>query len=280
MINFVYQPGAPYSSVLDAIIDPILEHLPTGSKSSKGKPDALNVRFFVESEREGVFIPHGIADKNYRNADKLVGFDYVSVSGPAWVDKLTGQGFPREKIFIGGYSKLDPAFQGKFRRRFSSGRPTVLHAPTHGAIEKVSIHGHFNGELEALSEHYEVICSTHPTHSGNVTMQAMVDADVVIVDSGSLLYEAWALGKPVVFPDWLVKEGVLQYFPGSFEEQIYREGIGYHADTFKTMLKAIERALQEGIDDKAKVFIDGIFPPELRGRSGEVTAKFLKERDI
>jgi len=37
------------------------------------------------------------------------------------------------------------------------------------------------------------------------TMQPLVDADVVIADAGSTIYEAWALGKPVIFPDWLGK---------------------------------------------------------------------------
>lgn len=107
-------------------------------------------------------------------------------------------------------------------------------------------------------------------------MQALVDADVVISDAGSLVYEAWALGKPVVFPDWLVKEGVFKHFPGSFEEQIYREKIGYHVETPEQLGPMVERALMSGITEREKKFIDGIFPPELRGRSGEVTANLLR----
>jgi len=29
-----------------------------------------------------------------------------------------------------------------------------------------------------------------------------LNADVVISDSSTMIYEAWALGKPVVFCDW------------------------------------------------------------------------------
>lgn len=275
MINFVYQAGGPYSGVLDAFIEPILEHLP--ATKGDAKAGALNVSFFV-GKNSGAFIPHGIADKGYRNANKLRGFDYVFVSGPAWVEKLTRQGFPKEKVKIGGYSKLDPVFRGEYKRTPGE-KPRILYAPTHGAIEEVSLHGRFDVELMVLSEHYEVISSAHPTTRSdkNTTMQALVDADVVIADSGSILYEAWALGKPVVFPDWLIKEGIFKYFPGSFEEQIYQEEIGYHAKTLDSLLKTVELALRHGIDQKTKQFIDGIFPPELRGRSGEAIANILRE---
>jgi hypothetical protein len=273
MINFVYQAGAPYSGVLDAFVAPITEHLPSWKKSQEAQTDALNVRFFVEWEHGGAFIPHGIADKNYRNADKLAGFDYIFVSGPAWSEKLIKQGYPAEKIYIGGYTKLDPAFS----MQKTPGWPRILYAPTHAAIEEVSLQGRFDADLAIVAEYYEVISSAHPAYSGKVTMQALVDADVVIADSGSILYEAWALNKPVIFPDWLLKEGVEKHFPGSFEEQIYREGMGYHAESPQDLLGAIKTALHYGLDDTTRRFIDGIFPPELRGKSGEATAKILKE---
>jgi hypothetical protein len=109
MINFVYQANSPYSGVLDAIIEPITKHLPIWTKG-EAKTGTLNVCFFIGRERGGVFIPHGIADKNYRNARNIRNFDYVFVSGPDWVRKLVQQGFPQEKILVGGYTKLDPAF--------------------------------------------------------------------------------------------------------------------------------------------------------------------------
>jgi len=273
VINFVHQAGGPYSGVLDAFIEPVLKYMP--ATKGEARRGALNVRFFVGRECDGVFMPHGIADKNYRNADKLQDFDCVFVSGPLWVEKLTKQGYPREKIFINGYTKLDPVFQGAYRR--APGEAKILYAPTHGAIKEISLHGRFDEELAMMAKHYEIISSTHPSYGGGVTLQALADADAVISDAGSLLYEALALGKPVIFADWLIKKGVQKHFPRSFEEQIYENGIGYHAKSPADLRQTIETALQNGIDDKMKRFIDGIFPPELRGKSGEATAKILKE---
>lgn len=281
MINFCMAPGGPYRSICESITDPIREHLPDSVICPTEQSGATNVGFFVTQTNCQVFIPHGIADKNYRNADKVNAFEYVFVSGPAWVDKLVRQGFPRDRILVGGYTKLDPVFQGKYEqtRRTSC---VILYAPTHGAIPEVSLDGRFEQYLPHLEEYYVVIHAPHPAqvtgqkNGGQVTMQALVDADIVITDAGSLVYEAWALGKPVVFPSWLTKEGVLGRFSGSFEEQIYREEIGYHATDYNDLLRHLKRAALFGIDDRAVSFIEQIFPVELRGRSGEVTANLLR----
>lgn len=123
-----------------------------------------------------------------------------------------------------------------------------------------------------------MIEALHPSVNpgSNVTMQALADADVVISDAGSLVYEAWAIGKPVVFPSWLTKDGVMKRFSGSFEEQIYREEIGYHAWNATNLLDCVKRAYLSGIDEKAVEFIEGIFPQRLRGYSGQETANFLR----
>lgn len=281
MINFCMAPGGPYRSICESITDPIREHLPDSVIYPTEQSGATNVGFFVTQTKCQAFIPHGIADKNYRNADKVKTFEHIFVSGPAWVDKLVKQGVPRDKILVGGYTKLDPIFQGKYeqtRRTFG----VILYAPTHGAIPEISLAGRFEQYLPQLEKYYTVIHSPHPAQvtgqksEGQVTMQALVDADIVITDAGSLVYEAWALGKPVVFPSWLTKEGVCRYFPGSFEEQIYREEIGYHAKDYDGMMRCVKQAALLGMDDRTTDFIEQIFPTELRGRSGEVTADLLR----
>lgn len=276
-INFCVASGGLYKTICNAIMQPVIDYLPEVTVNSKLIPGAVNIGLFITDEGCQAFIPHGIADKNYRNADKVQGFQYVFVSGPAWVEKLTAQGFPRSKIMIGGYTKLDPIFQGKYDKSPAGDKKRVLYAPTHGAIESVSLDGRFDECLNQLSQHYEVIHAPHPaTNPGaNVTMQALVDADVVISDAGSLVYEAWALNKPVVFPSWLLKDGVIKHFPGSFEEQIYREEIGYHAWNITNLLACVKRAALSGIDDRAARFVEGIFPSALRGHSGETTASLL-----
>lgn len=277
-INFCVAPNGPYKTIDDAILKPIIDHLPDATMKNKAMPNAFNIALFTSYKSCQAFIPHGIADKNYRDGPKVSHFQYVFVSGPAWVEKLVRQGFSREKILIGGYTKLDPIFQGKYTKSPVGSKNRILYAPTHGAVKNISLDGRFNECLDRLKQFYEVIEAPHPaTNSGgNVTMQALVDADIVISDAGSLVYEAWALDKPVVFPSWLLKDGVKKHFPGSFEDQIYREEIGYHAWNITNLLDCVKCAAINGIDRRAVDFIEGIFPQNLRGKSGEVTASILK----
>ncbi len=279
-VCFVYSGGFPdggYSRIINTMVDPIMEYLPEARKVNKAIPGALNIRFFVEHEKQGAFMSHGIADKNWRTASKLKGFEYVFVSGSLWKEKLIMQGFPADRIFMNGYTKMDPIFQGKIKPQ-PHNKPIVLWAPTHNAIKSVSSYPALNKQNKLLPDCYTIISSLHPcTSKGDPTMQLLANADVVIADCGSTLYEAWALGKPVIFPDWLVRDGIYKYFPGSFEEKIYKESIDYHAQTPAELPIFIEQALHDGIKPEVKRFIDGIFPPELRGKSGEATAKILKE---
>jgi hypothetical protein len=100
-------------------------------------------------------------------------------------------------------------------------------------------------------------------------------ADVVISDCSSTLYEAMALGIPVVFPDWLVRDPIFKYFPNSFEDMLYRKQIGYHANNIEELWELIRKAKKDGLNTKAQKFIDSIMPPYLRGNSGKVTADIL-----
>ena len=108
------------------------------------------------------------------------------------------------------------------------------------------------------------------------TIQPLVDADVVIADAGSTIYEAWALGKPVIFPDWLVRDGVLNRFKGTFEAKCYADNLGYHAKSFKHLLELIPEAIGKGIDERAVDFAQELFPASLKGNSGKTIAKILR----
>jgi hypothetical protein len=202
-------------------------------------------------------------------------FDYVGVPGQLWHYKMNNEGVPISKIITIGYAKLDPIFQGLIKEN-PGPRKRVLWAPTHS--NSPSSYPGFFKYLDNFPAELEVVYSPHPYNKSNQmpTLQELTDADVVISDSGSLVYEAWALGKPVVFPDWLVKDEVFRRYPYSFEEKIYKEKIGLHADNFEDLLKLIYEAFNKGIDPRTKEFIDGIFSPELRGKSGETTAKKLE----
>ncbi len=290
MINFInLSTGRFYGDVLRSIIDPIKKHLPDCMESRQCIDD-INVHFFREKRSyfdrltlkgKNVFISHGIADKNWRDARFMSHFDYVFVSGPLWVDKLVKQGFSKNKIFIAGYTKLDPIFQGEYQRS-PNDKKRVLWGPTHNlqgwTLHNASSYPILGPYLEKLPSDYDIISSPHPANAQNgVTMQSLVDCDVVISDCSSILYEAWSLDKPVIFPSWLIKKEISRLYPGSFEERIYREKIGYHVERPEQLGPMVERALMCGITEREKNFIDGIFPPKLRGKSGETTAKILKE---
>ena len=261
MINFITSAG-PYGNVLQTVVRPIRKHLES-NESSSYIPGALNVALFTTLKAE-VFHHHGCSDKNY--IGRNLGFKHFLVSGPTMQNKLKMMGY--ENVHVVGWSRLDPLVDLKKRPGFR-----VLYAPTHNAIHQVSLMGKFDPYLDRFP--CEVVKSYHPARKDDLstTDQALVDADVVISDSSTMIYEAWALGKPVVFCDWLVGNGVKTCFRGSMEAAIYEHQIGLHANSFEEVLDLIHGE----IDDKVKGFMEQVFPSELRGHSGEAAAKVLLE---
>jgi len=279
-INFLSNENGLYARVLDSLIDPILKYLPNATKG-KFLEGQINVRFFRETlPQKGIFMSHGLADKNWRDAGKVDGFDYVFVSGYLWKEKMIKQGLPEKKVLVNGFTKLDPLFQDKIRIKNNDNKIRVLYAPTHNAKETtgnhVSSYPRFKTYLNEIPGDIELINSYHPANSNkDITFDLFKLADAVISDCSSVLYEAWALGIPVIFPDWLVKETILKRFKGSFEDRIYSEGIGYHAQNIDEIWELVRTAKNQGMDSITKDFIEGIFPTELRGNSGKVTAQIL-----
>lgn len=304
--NFIYDiisqhAGAAYKFAIEALAIPIFENLPQEETSFYNRPvpgpkeKGINCRFFNSARiaEQGkcpvgphdVFISHGIADKNYWIGGKIEQFNYAFCPGPIWYNRMRDTGYKGE-IFITGYTKLDPLFQGKIER-VERDKPYVVWLPTHGYNNKHkgrSSYPMFLQYIDHISDEYIVSNGMHPTTKMHArkkqvpTIQELVDADVVIADAGSTLYEAWALGKPVIFPDWICKKDVMSRFSSdNLEYQIYAKEIGYHAKDMKHMNQLIERALQDGMKDEEKEFINGIFPEHLRGKSGEMAAKALIE---
>jgi CDP-glycerol glycerophosphotransferase (TagB/SpsB family) len=274
-INFIYD-KYNYTKVLDTILNPILPYINTYKVSNSFDINCLNVEFFVEhSIRDCVFISHGIADKNWRNGNKTKDYKYIFVSGVAWKNKLISQGVNPDKIFINGYTKLDPIFQGKYKKN-NYDKTTILFAPTHATIPNVSLYNRFDNILEKIPDDFILLKSEHPVQTkSDPTLQLLLDADIVIADSGSILYEAWSLGKQVIFADWLIKDGVNVNFHNSFEDYIYKQKIGLHAQDKNHFIKLLYKAKKEKISNQVNVFMKSIFPEELRGNSGKVTAKTL-----
>lgn len=283
IINFVVKNNL-YLNIIKSIIDPILMHLPESIVSYEPIVDAINIDLLRKFNYTGtsVIMSHGIADKRWRNGQKVKKYDYICVSGPLWEKKMISEGIPNKKILTVGYSKLDPIFQGNISKTFNS-KKQILWAPTHNiknwTIADVSSYPEFSDCLPKLPNDFDINTSLHPGNKANrkPILQELVDADVIISDCSSIMYEAWALDKPVIFPDWLVKDKIIKQYPRSFEEKIYNEEIGYHAKDMNDLINLIYVCLEKGIDEKAQELIEGIFPKKLRGKSGYVTAQKFKE---
>lgn len=276
MIVFVYDLAGltdreHYRAALDALVDPVMKYLPGSAKADAPIPGAVNVSYFVRpgGPLYDVFISHGIADKRWRDYPGVRDYPHIFHSGPRWKAKYTTEGAPPAQLHQVGYAKLDPLFDGTYRR---GRRGRILWAPTHH---------------RGWPDHYDLAAaavralplpiaeSVHPVKGGTSTLQALLDADVVIADGGSTIYEAWALGKPVVFPTWLVMKSTL-IRPETFEQEIYERRIGWHAESEADLGRQVELARDHGITTAEREFIEGIFPTDLRGRSGLAHADALR----
>ncbi|MCW3489258.1 CDP-glycerol glycerophosphotransferase family protein [Dethiobacter alkaliphilus] len=292
-INFIRyekETGNAYYDVVTSIIEPIAAHLkPHTYIISPGYLDDkkyLNVRFFNEPSKEinsakTVFIPHGIADKGNRDAKKVRGLKAVFVSGPAWKRKLTRQGLDPGIIRVNGWPKLDPLFNRPVKRQ-TAGKIRILFAPTH-TRSKVTIFHKMDDILKQFDSSYEVVVSPHPFDWQRIyknevipTYLQLPKVDAVITEHSSIFYEAWSLGIPVIFPDWLVRDKLLGYLAGdSFTRKVYERSLGYHVKSAEELLEKVQHAVTAGVDDNVREFMEGIFPAKLRGRSGLVTARHL-----
>lgn len=288
MIRFIYPEGERkcYWKLLDMYVKNIVGDYQNFSIASECDPDAVNVHFFLEPDvldasglREtdvNIFIPHGIADKGYRNAKALERFSQVVVSGPMWKGKLVDEGYPADRVIIGGYPKMDHLFYEK------QSRDNIVWLPTHNfsnaTTDTLSSYPgllEYEGKIARLGN---LVTSEHPANkdTNRPTDSELTKAFVVIADCGSTIYEALALDVPVVFPDWLVKEGILKHYGDTFEGTIYNQLIGYHADDIKELLEYISKAKELGLSFITQHFIDGIFPRELRGNSGATILSHIR----
>lgn len=303
--NFVYDivsqhAGAAYRYAIEALASPIKKCLPKDETTYLIRPgpgpdgSGLNVRFFsskrinqqakVPVGPRDVFISHGIGDKDYWVGPNIKDFKYAFCTGPAWEERMRNTGYEGQ-IFQIGYTKLDPLFNKEEYKKLDYGKKCVRWLPTHGYNNKHQGRSSYPECLELIKQipqEYDTKVGLHPTsklHSRkkqNPTMQELVDADVVIADAGSTLYEAWALGKPVIFPDWICLKDILNHFDkDNLEYQIYYNQIGYHAKDMKDLLRLIPIAIEEGMKQPEIDFMEQVLPTKFRGQSGKFAAEAL-----
>lgn len=289
-------------SMADRMVSPILEHLGEGVSIDRwpaDPADTVNVYLSMPSVfpgrfvKGGVHLAHGCADKRIRVAAKLRDhFAWCVSPGPVFTARMVESGYPREQIAELGYPKLDPLFRGEVpMTHLRDERTRVVVAPTHGGggernIGRVDPPAHSGktrtswwrlGELLAQLDpcEFDIVLAPHPRHRPDrrATFTEYVGADVVIADGGSTLYEALALGIPLVTPDWIVAEG--HKGRDTLEAQIFRDRVGYHADSAAELPDKVRQAAALGLAESDVAFIDGIIPPETRGKAGLLHAEFL-----
>jgi CDP-glycerol glycerophosphotransferase (TagB/SpsB family) len=103
----------------------------------------------------------------------------------------------------------------------------------------------------------------------------MPRADIVVADFGTTVYEAWALGKPVIFPRWLLADRIAEFMPGSAESYIFSERIGYHPESFDELVDIVRSG--PVVTPDVTEFMDDYLEPRWFGRSSARIAEVLTE---
>lgn len=306
MINVVDPSGTAYHGVHQQIWATIARHLPRRSWSSAGRdyvPGALNFSLFINLDSD-VLMSHGVADKNYlwrktEDGGRALTAGHrtdVLVPGPMLQRRVTRSkvltldadhvhsvGWPRLDLLLARESQLRTRLRRRGRRR-----TRVLWAPTHDFVKKgeeqftISSFPAFQEYLEPLREHFDVEVSEHPRNRGvgnskRPTTDQLIDADVVISDFGTMVYEAWALGKQVIFPYWINGEALTRAHRRAAENTIYTERLGLHADSFDELVAMIHERREP--DPRLAKFLDDYLDPRYRGSSGKRIADLLLRLD-
>jgi hypothetical protein len=298
-VNFARSTSRNYAHIQDEIGGAVLRHLPprvvTHSRGEP-RPDAINLSLFVRS-RADVLLSHGLADKSYffmRDPDtkeRLVNrFRHVLVPGE-WMRQrlLTGKGIEldADRIHVVGWPRLDLLLEqqraaDRAGPPFEERRPRVLWAPTHdfrkrGAEqESTSTYPAFEQCLPALRENADVRVSLHPRNRRDKrpTHESLLWADYVVSDFGTMVYEAWALGKPVLFPAWILRDRIVRYLGASTEAHLFRERIGLHPASIDELIDIV-RAGDRTPGPDVDTFMEEYLPPDTYGRSGVIAAAVL-----
>lgn len=238
-----------------------------------------------------VLISHGIADKGIRWS-KHKQFDHVIFPGPLHAATARDRGATPEQTPILGYPKLDPLYAGTVPALSRDGRIRVLYAPTQGgggeerhwddttapniAAARRTSWWHRDKILKLLEpDVFDVVECPHPryTPGHRATFEQYVNADVVIADGGSTIWEAMCLGIPVVLPAWVTSRG---HAGGhTLEAKLYREGTTRVAVRPAQLPKLLTDAAVHGpLPTETAMSLD-VLPPDLRGNSGKAHAEFL-----
>lgn len=272
-INFVWGAGKTYAGVQDQIFGLLEKELPPGSVFHTVEDvveDSVSISLFIRQGRDelsyrvpaDIVMAHGIADKRYFhiqnfNTGKPIAneYEYLFIPGQWHVNRIVESRYrrnpgwqmtvPDDRIVKTGWLRLDALIEDEAK---GDKEPhhwlRVLWAPTHNVTkgsteEKVpSSYPGFRDHMNDISPFHIFRVSLHPRNRSDKdpTVGQLSWADVVISDFGTMVYEAWALGKPVIFPRWCMDvESIITKHPRSAEAFIFRNRIGLHADSIEEM---------------------------------------------
>ena len=294
-IHHVLDAAVSYQGVQEQLLDLIDARLPEPHPTRGDYLDgAVNFCLFIRPQAD-VVMSHGVADKNYLWSSDGQGKrlanqrQHLLVPGQ-WLRRRLIESpaitLDPERIHVVGWPRLDLLISqvpARPRRLFGEPKPRVLWAPTHNRRKRgetgrsTSSFPAFENYLRALSRFAWVDVSVHPRNRTDHTPTgaSMPRADIVVADFGTTVYEAWALGKPVIFPRWLLADRIAEHMPGSAESVIFAERIGYHPDSFDEMVDIIRSG--PVITPDVAVFMDDYLEPAYFGRSSARVAEVLQQ---
>jgi hypothetical protein len=297
-INFVHTDSKNYAGVQQQILGAITQHLPPEDMSTTVgtlAPGSLNFSLFILKPTD-VLMSHGLADKNYFLRKDAKGrhisnrLKHLFVPGE-WLKRRLlarpGLEVGAERIHVVGWPRLD-ALLAEHKsmpevQRAPGARPRVLWAPTHDYArrgENNDSNSSYPELLEfvpMLEKHVDLSISLHPRNRKNKkpTHHSLLDCDYVISDFGTIVYEAWALGKPVIFPHWLIGDRIKRHHGQSAEAHVFHERLGLHADNAQQMIDFVMDGAD--IDAPTSAFMDDYLAPAHAGSSGKRVAELLRE---
>jgi hypothetical protein len=294
-INYVLDRSDSYTGVQDQLLGLIDAHLPSGP-ATRGDyvPGALNFCLFIRPQSD-IVMSHGVADKNYLWTSDAQGKrlanqrEHLLVPGE-WLRRrlLASKAIhlSAEQVHVVGWPRLDLLIgqvPTASRRSFGAAKPRILWAPTHNRRKRgetgrsTSSFPDFENYLRTLSRFAWIDVSVHPRNRTDRTPTgaSMPRADIVVADFGTTVYEAWALGKPVIFPRWLLADSIAEFMPGSAESHIFSERIGYHPDSFDELVDIVRSG--PVVTPDVQSFMADYLAPEHFGRSSARVAQVLTE---
>lgn len=294
-IRFVLQDDEAYVGVESQLLS-LIEAQLADPKPGRGEylPGATNFCLFIRPESE-VVMSHGLADKNYlwtqdpQGRRYLAGRKHVLLPGE-WLRRRVLRSryldLDTDHVHVVGWPRLDllvAQMPASASGSEGDGMPRVLWAPTHNLRKRgdtrrsTSSFPDFEKYLPTLERFTHVDVSVHPRNRTDRTPTgaSLPAADIVVADFGTTVYEAWALGKPVIFPRWLLGDRINSFMPYSAEALIFAERIGYHPESFDEMIDIVRAG--PVITAEVQAFIDDYLAPEHLGSSSARTAAVLTE---